>query len=158
MSVSEVGSAQREALAAEVLRARGRLCLRVRGESMLPTLRPGDIVEIERCSAADVSAGEIVLALRDERFFLHRAVGTAGRLRTRGDSMPGLDPAFPAETLLGRAAAASRGGESIKLAMRPWTRVLGLLLCHSDAARNLFLRMSDRACVPVLPDADMEAV
>ena len=61
-------------LAAESLRVSGGLRLRVRGESMLPTLWPGDVVEIASCSEDDVRAGEIVLALRDGRFFLHRLI------------------------------------------------------------------------------------
>src|SRR5271154_5023370 len=61
--------------AAESLRVSGRLRLRVRGESMLPTLWPGEVVEIASCSADGLRPGEIVLALRDGRFFLHRFVG-----------------------------------------------------------------------------------
>jgi len=67
-------SAVRSALVADVLRGSGYLRLQVRGESMLPALWPGDVVEIASCSPEDVRPGEIVLALRDGRFFLHRLV------------------------------------------------------------------------------------
>ena len=46
----------------------------VHGESMLPALWPGDVVEIESCSLEDIRPGEIVLAQRDGRLFLHRFV------------------------------------------------------------------------------------
>src|SRR5208282_2941797 len=67
-------SAVRSALVADSLRRGGCLRLQVHGESMLPALWPGDVVEIAGCSPEDVRPGEIVLALRDGRFFLHRFV------------------------------------------------------------------------------------
>src|SRR5271154_5004566 len=93
-------------LAAESLRASGRLRLRVRGESMLPTLWPGDVVEIGSCSPNDTRPGEIVLALREGHFFLHRFLGRSSEsgFRLRGDSMPAADPEFSNEALLGRLA------------------------------------------------------
>jgi hypothetical protein len=74
----ETLTAERSTLAADVLRASGRLCLQVRGESMLPILWPRDVVEIARCSIADARPGDIVLALRGGRFFLHRFLARCG--------------------------------------------------------------------------------
>ena len=104
MSASESWSTQRDALAVEVLRRRGRLHLRVRGESMLPTLWPGDQAKVEACSINDASAGEIVLATRDGRFFLHRFLtrNGDGTFVMRGDSMPDADPEFAAHAFLGK--------------------------------------------------------
>src|SRR5256885_12962003 len=100
MSESEPWSAHREALAVEALRGSGSLRLQVRGESMLPTLWPGDIAEIAACPLEEVRRGEIVLAFRDHRFFLHRFLARQDNsFRTRGDSMPGPDPAFSREAL-----------------------------------------------------------
>src|SRR5437879_9623687 len=105
-------SPEGSALVADVLLRSGRLRqsvrLRVRGESMLPALWPGDVVEIASCSLEDVRPGEIVLARREGRLFLHRLVGrfydcgTPNGFLLRGDSMPGPDPQFPNEALLGR--------------------------------------------------------
>ena len=101
-------SAERSALIADVLRRSGgprpRVRLQVYGESMLPALWPGDVVEIASCSLEDVRPGEIVLALRDGRLFLHRFLArcTPDTFLLRGDSMPGSDPRFPSEALLGR--------------------------------------------------------
>jgi hypothetical protein len=93
-------------LATECLRISGRLRICVRGESMLPTLWPGDVVDIASCSLDDVRPGEIVLAQREGRFFLHRVVARsqAGGFLLRGDSMPTADPEFSNEALLGRLA------------------------------------------------------
>ena len=73
-------SAERTALVADCLRNGDDSCrirrsvrLRVYGESMLPSLWPGDVVEIESCSLEEVVSGEIVLAERDGR------VGVEGR-------------------------------------------------------------------------------
>jgi hypothetical protein len=99
-------SAVRSALVAEVLRRTGRLRVRgeIRGESMLPSLWPGDVVEIENCSLEDTRPGEIVLALREDRLVLHRLVAYRAphSFLLRGDSVPGFDPPYPREALLGR--------------------------------------------------------
>jgi hypothetical protein len=122
-------SAVRSDLVADALRRSGRLRVRLRvhgeihGESMLPTLWPGDVVEIESCLLEDIRPGEIVLARRDDRLVLHRLVApcTANGFLLRGDSVPGPDPLFPPEALLGRLvrgadegrAASARAAEKV---------------------------------------------
>ncbi|MFZ0799346.1 MAG: S24/S26 family peptidase [Terriglobales bacterium] len=142
-------SAEGSALLAEALgrgtgspqRARQAVRLRVHGESMLPALWPGDVVEIASCSIEDVRPGEIVLARREGRLFLHRLIApcTPNGFRLRGDSMPGCDPQYPPEALLGklvRRVDARRGVSSAAL-----SRALGMLFCHSGAARRLALTL-----------------
>jgi peptidase S24-like protein len=143
MSASESWNAQREALAVEALRASGRLRLRVHGESMLPTLWPGDMAEIESCSATKVRSGDVVLACRDGRFYLHRFLSPSerGGFLAHGDSMPGADPEFPSNSLLGKLIAASRGGQPISFRLRPWSRAVGWLFCHFALARRIALRL-----------------
>jgi hypothetical protein len=128
--------AQRALLAADSLRASGRLRLRVRGESMLPSLWPGDMVEIASCPAENVRPGEVVLALRDGRFYLHRFVGRfpSGGFLLRGDSMPAADPEFARDGLLGRLA-------SRRAPLRWWSRAVGRLLCYCRPARTLALNL-----------------
>jgi len=144
-------NAERSALVADALRLSGRLRLQVHGESMLPALWPGAVVEIASCSLEDVRPGEIVLARRDGRLFLHRLVSTCkpqGFL-LRGDSMPGSDPQFPAEALLGRLvnkADERRGvsGFDMKWFGVKWSRALGMVLCHCSVARRLALKFHSR--------------
>jgi hypothetical protein len=149
-------NAERSALVADALRLSGRLRLQVHGESMLPALWPGAVVEIASCSLEDVRPGEIVLARRDGRLFLHRLVSTwkpQGFL-LRGDSMPGSDPQFPAEALLGRLVgkADERRGVSgfdmkwfgVKWSGVKWSRALGMVLCHCSVARRLALTLHSR--------------
>lgn len=150
MSASEGRLTHREALAMEVLRHAGRLRLRVRGESMLPALWPGDIAEIEAASLADISAGDVVLALREGRFFLHRFLSRRHNetFLTRGDSMPRPDPEFPSAALLGRLVKVERHGQKLPVPTptRPWSRMLGLLFCYCSPARRLALSVHHRQC------------
>lgn len=148
-------SAEGSALVADVLRAGDRFVdgaprfvrLKVYGESMLPSLWPGDVVEIASCTPHDVQPGDIVLALRDGRLFLHRVVTTQpDGFVLRGDSMPGPDPLLFPEALLGRlvhnaqhiAEPTRRGffGASAK-----WARAAGMLLCYCGVARRLALKL-----------------
>jgi len=141
---------QREALAAEVLRQGRKLRVRVRGASMLPMLRPGDIAEIEACSLRDAAPGDIVLALRDSRFFLHRLVASCdGGFLARGDSMPVADPRYSANALLGKLARIHRAGKVIEtLGLDPWSRVVGKICCYSGLARQIVLRHADPTPAP----------
>jgi hypothetical protein len=133
------------------------LRVRVHGESMLPTLWPGTVVEIASCSLEDVHPGEIVLARREGRLFLHRLVApcTTNGFLLRGDSMPGSDPQFPPEALLGRLVRITDEGRVVSApALRPgfdakwfgvrWSRAVGMLLCHCGVARRLALKLHGR--------------
>lgn len=147
--------AEVSALAADSLRESGRLRLQVRGESMLPILWPGDVIEISKCGVEDVCPGEIVLARRGGRFFLHRFVsrGDPGGFRLRGDAMPAADPQFPNEALLGRFAGRlerkenrTENGELSPqtLPLSPWSWVAGQVLCHCGLIRRLALKLHSR--------------
>ncbi|MFY9843371.1 MAG: S24/S26 family peptidase [Terriglobales bacterium] len=149
---SAVGST----LVADALRGSGDLRqvvrLRVHGESMLPTLWPGDVVEITGCSLEDVQSGEIVLALRDGRLFLHRLVATRpDAFVLRGDSMPGPDPLFAGEAFVGRLVRDSRHSSDRgfqRQVMRIVARALGLLFCYSRTSRRLALKLHSRRSAP----------
>jgi signal peptidase len=138
-------SAVRSALVADVLRGsrhfRQDVRLRVQGESMLPALWPGDLVEIASCSLEDLRPGEIVLALREDRLFLHRLIApcTPNGFQLRGDSMPGCDPQYPPEALLGRLMRTIEQRRGLSSAIL--SRSLGVLLCHCTAARRLALKL-----------------
>ena len=113
---------------------------------MLPALWPGDVVEIESCPPEDVLPGEIVLAFRDRRFFLHRFVARCepSGFRLRGDSMPGSDPPFPVDALLGRLVhntSADAMAFGVTWFAVKCSRALGLLLCHCGPARRLALKL-----------------
>jgi hypothetical protein len=138
--------AERPLLAADGLRAGGRLRLRVRGESMLPSLWPGDEVEIASCPVEDIRKGEVVLAMRDGRFFLHRFVGRLpGGFLLRGDSMPAADSEFPVEALLGRL--------SQPIPLHWWSLAMGRILSRCGPALRLALKLHARSRGREMPQA-----
>lgn len=140
----ETWSAERTALAVESLHRCGWLRLQVHGLSMLPSLWPGDEVEIVRCSPSDMKRGDVVLGIRDGNFLLHRLLSFSrnGEVVTRGDAMPRPDAAVPADAILGTVVRVSRGGRSVAVLRRPapLQRAVGLLLCYSGFARGIALR------------------
>jgi hypothetical protein len=60
---------------------------------------------------------------------------------TRGDSMPGVDPEFPADALLGRIVGVGRKGRGLNLPLQPWTRLVGLMFCYSGSLRRASLTL-----------------
>jgi hypothetical protein len=151
---AKIEDAERLALVADALRAGNGLGSRVRlrafGESMLPTLWPGDIVEIASCSLDEVRPGEIVLALRDGRLFLHRLVKSKPNgFVLRGDSVPNADPLYPREALLGRLVSATtgtgaEGDKRPSFVASAWSRALGMLFCHCGMVRRLAVKFNRR--------------
>jgi len=154
-------NAERSALVADVLHhnshSRQVVRLRVHGESMLPTLWPGDVVEIESCSLEDIRPGEIVLARREGRLILHRLIApcTANGFLLRGDSVPSPDALFPPDALLGRIARRRDEGRTVNgTGLRPafrangfgvtWSRALGMLLGYCVMARRVALKLHHR--------------
>jgi hypothetical protein len=144
---------ERSALVADALRSNGRLRLRVHGESMLPSLWPGDVVEIASCSPEDLRSGDVVLAQRNGRLFLHRLVSpiSADGFQLRGDSMPGSDPQYPPDALLGRLVhsidvATDNAKANVDRSRRPvaLSRAVGWMLCHCGFARRLALKLHQR--------------
>jgi signal peptidase I len=136
------------ALAAEMLRCHGAVQLKAWGTSMLPSLWPGDLVTIQSAAYDEVVSGDIVLVMRDNRFFVHRLVERR-RVQdclswiTRGDAMPHNDPPVGASDLLGRVAGVRRGNRSF-VPRRRVSRLLSTLawmLCRWDCFRSLTLRI-----------------
>ena len=138
-------------LAVEVLRKTGNLRLTAFGNSMLPTLFPGDILAIKAEPLAEIRAGDVVLFARHDRFFIHRTLrrrqeNSETMLLTRGDAMPQADQPVTANELLGKIVSFQRGthpavavpGCSI------FRRMLGLLLAYSGGLRSLVLRWHER--------------
>lgn len=135
-------------LAAASLENTGALRLRVSGSSMLPAVRPGDVLSIRRCAATEARAGDLVLFRRGDRLFVHRVLrAAAGAVETRGDAMDVPDPPVAAPDLLGKVVAIERRGRAF--APRAGTRMLeraaARLFRRSALAGRLFTRWNARA-------------
>jgi signal peptidase len=101
----------RNELAAEVVRSFGELRLRVTGSSMLPAVRPGDVLLIRHCSIEEPDLGDVVLFTRQRRLFAHRVVSRSSAcLVTQGDAIAAPDPAVSASELLGKVVGVQRRG------------------------------------------------
>jgi len=102
-------------MAGEVLRSSGRLRLGVTGSSMLPSIWPGDTLELESATGSELCEGDIVLFARDQRLFAHRIVKTsANAIVTRGDAMRRADRALSDNELLGRVVCIMHNGNRIQ--------------------------------------------
>jgi len=135
-------------LAAEVAGTFGRVCLRVSGTSMVPAIRPGDLISVERARAGEISPGEIVVFAWEGRLIAHRVVARTGSpdegyLVTRGDRTRRNDALVSSAELIGRVARIERGGSRVRARSR--LNVAEQVICHvlrfSDRATYLYLRL-----------------
>ena len=142
----ETRDQSRNNLAVEVLRKTGALHLSAFGCSMLPTLYPGDILTIKREALSAIQPGDVVLYMRDARFFIHRSLGFVQRgsemaLFTRGDSMPHADEPVMASELLGKVISIGDDADAKPMpSCTAWRRAVGLVLAYSGRLRSLALR------------------
>jgi hypothetical protein len=130
----------------EVLETFGQARLAVTGTSMLPSIWPGDILEVRRRSAAEIAPGQLVLCARAGGFVAHRVVQLLpepGRtlLVTRGDRLEQPDPPVSPEELLGVVTRIRRGHRWIVPRLTVWGGVGAWLLARSDLGTAMVLRV-----------------
>jgi hypothetical protein len=79
-------------LVRRAVRDRGQARIAVRGDSMLPAVRPGQSVRILRRAFEQVSVGQVVAARVGAQLQVHRVYARdRDRLLTLGDNLPLLD-------------------------------------------------------------------
>lgn len=124
-------------LAAALVRSVGRLRLAVVGSSMLPAIRPRDLLLIRRCSLERARVGDVVLFARGARLFVHRVVAAGeASLLTCGDALGAPDaPVGPSE-LLGRVERVVRRGRVMRTP-RPARLASGVFRRSARAGRLL---------------------
>jgi len=130
-------------LASEVLRLSGRLRFQATGWSMLPAIRPGDLLTVEHAQG-EIAEGEIVLFSRDRRLFAHRVIaGERSSVTTRGDSMACPDLPLSRDQVLGRLVCIMRNGKTIRpgRGMSLSDRAVAGLLRRSDFAARVAARV-----------------
>jgi phage repressor protein C with HTH and peptisase S24 domain len=87
----------------DLLASGHRARFQARGDSMHPTIRNGEAVEIAPCVISEVRRDDIVLASIERGLTLHRVVHvSADGIVMRGDNAWRADPLFGASQLLGR--------------------------------------------------------
>lgn len=141
------GHAMRCDLAAEILRSSGTLRLQAMGWSMMPAVRPGDLLTIEAAKSASFSEGDIVLFGRDRRLYAHRVKKIRNcRVMTQGDAMPAADPAMGVDELLGRVSLIERSGKPITPPRNPSfsDRIIAALVRNSQVAAHVVIAIHCR--------------
>jgi signal peptidase I len=117
-------------LISQMLRRCGRAHLRVAGTSMLPAIRPSDVLLVRTADIAMVMPGDVVLFEASRRLFAHRVIRAGMRgdqpvLITRGDMHWYDDAVVSAAQLLGRVEGQSRNGAAVPLRLAPRRRNRG---------------------------------
>jgi hypothetical protein len=143
-------------LAAEALRSWGTLKLRPTGTSMLPTLWPGDLLTVQSVRPDMTQPGDIVLCLRQGRFFIHRVMNRdpgldEGFLVTRGDCMSENDPPVGRRELLGKIIEVQRTGSVFAPArtLSLFSKLVAWMFCHWELFRWVGLRLWTYRHVPL---------
>jgi len=108
----------------EVLATGNAARFRARGDSMHPSIRSNDLLEVERVDPASIRRGDVVLARLSRGLTAHRVVRITreGWFITRGDNAPGDDEPFTAGAIVGRVRA--RRMSPVWFAMRRAFRAL----------------------------------
>jgi signal peptidase I len=110
-----------------------RISMRVETGSMVPLIRPGDVVEIAMVSADRVRTGDIVAYLQHGRVVVHRLIiqdrsAHGHRFWQRGDNLTGWGYFYEGD-FLGSVETIHRGASVLNMDRDPWrllNRVRGL--------------------------------
>jgi hypothetical protein len=113
---------------------------------MVPTLWPGDELQVRALGLAEPSRGELLLFVRDGRLCTHRLIGRVddaggAQLITRGDAATISDPPVAASEILGTVASISRDGREIPIASSATRKLLSFAIRHSDLIRRAALKI-----------------
>jgi signal peptidase I len=146
----DVVSATRE-LAEEVLRSFGSLRFAATGWSMLPAVRSGDTLVIDRVTPNQIQVGDIALVGRDGRWCAHRIVrlprGPGNPVWiTQGDAMPTPDQPVVENELLGRVTKIIRAGKYLTVSpnLKGIDFLLAQIVRRSVFAARVFVYMTSR--------------
>jgi len=135
-------------LAAELLHRSGEIRFVARGSSMIPAIYPGDLLTVSSQVVSNAQRGQIVLCLREGRFWVHRIIrrwrdGNRFLFATRGDALRHEDPLIDESQLLGSVTSIVRYGQRVDVAhiTSPWMKLLRLGVRSSSLlARTLLSR------------------
>lgn len=139
------------ALLTELLREAGHATIEVGGNSMLPAIRPGDVLSVETGPAA---IGDVVVFNQAGHLCAHRLLAVVdSQAITRGDANQRLDLPFACKEILGRVTSLERNGKTIRdLTYRP---LRSLLIRNSSLIRRLYLHV--QSAWKILPGIGISA-
>jgi signal peptidase I len=144
-TLSAVETAKSE-LVGEFAQRFGEVRLSVAGCSMLPSLRPGDVVQISRCNVEDLRPGEIVQIILEGRLVTHRLVGRDGDLFvTQGDAVAQPDPPVSAAQIIGRVTSVVRDGRRVDPSLTFFRQLGAKILRRSGFSARVLWRLRRHA-------------
>jgi signal peptidase I len=107
-------------LAAQVLRDSGKLRFRATGSSMLPAIRPGDILAVHRRQISETQLGDIAFFSCYGGVVAHRIISKGQDFFiAQGDSVPSPDNLVTTENFLGLVVSIERDGKSFVPSLYP---------------------------------------
>lgn len=129
----ELRSASGCELAADILRRFGEVRVRVNGVSMMPAVRPGDVIVAQRCRAAELKPGQIALYRRGTGLVAHRVLRMdGGRMISRGDALSCEDSPAEEADIVGRVVLVTRGRRRVDPGLTLLRRVVSGILRRSE--------------------------
>lgn len=92
----------------------------MRGNSMYPTLKAGDVGIVEKCSAADIKIGDIIVFKQNRKLIAHRLISINAENEThffvaKGDKNLQPDKPFTVKELVGKVCSFQRRNKKRRL-------------------------------------------
>jgi signal peptidase len=132
-------------LVADVVRSKGIASLGVTGSSMLPAIRPGDVLTIKRHKQEELQPGEVVLFRRNGRLTAHRILSSSiDGLLTQGDSLPAMDQPVPAGEVVGLVVKIERNGRTLSPRRSFGQTCAAAMMRRSEWCKRIYLRLSGK--------------
>jgi signal peptidase I len=131
-------------LIGDVLQLSGRARVCVSGSSMLPSIRPGDILLVQRTELHEAAPGDVVLFAREDRLIAHRVISQdcnngIPHLLTCGDLLDSNDSPVFANELLGRVTSILRGQSQISSRLTLPRRLISIFFRRSQFLTRCWL-------------------
>lgn len=104
-----------------------QLQFRMKGYSMFPYLRPGDRGTVQKCTAAELKPGDIIVFYLQSNLVAHRFLHREGEFLTaKGDNNFRPDSPVPVQQLVGKLIAMERNGKEFAMNRQNLTKVAAL--------------------------------
>lgn len=130
-------------LVVELARRFGEVQLRVTGASMLPSVRPGDVLSVRHCVISDLQPGQILLYRRHGKLVAHRVIRIhSDSVTTRGDSVYNDDLPIEESDIVGQVFSVLRRGRPVSDQPSLLHRAASYILRRSDFCTRLAMRMA----------------
>lgn len=113
----------------EALAAHGSCEVRVAGRSMLPFIKPGDVVTIKRCDGLPCFGSVVALFVQDQ-LIVHRVakVTKTGTVLISGDSSVGSETSVMPSEIIGTVVSLKRNGKIHSRWLKPPLSLIALIV------------------------------